>query len=85
MIWKQWFMGCVIGAALLSATAWAEDRPEEGRVVVVEVSGAINPVVAEFVSTEIEDANAAHDALIVIRMDTPGGLDTSMRQIIKSI
>ena len=84
MIWKKWFMGCVIGAALLSTTAWAEDRPE-GRVVVVEVSGAINPVVAEFISTEIKDANAAQDALVIIRMDTPGGLDTSMRQIIKSI
>ena len=53
--------------------------------MVVEISGAINPVVAEFVSTEIKDANAAQEALIIIRMDTPGGLDTSMRQIIKSI
>lgn len=80
MILKKWFMGCVIGAVMLSATAWAEDR-----VVVVEVDGAINPVVAEFVSTEIEEANAALETLIIIRMDTPGGLDTSMRQIIKSI
>jgi membrane-bound serine protease (ClpP class) len=80
MIWKKWFVGCVMGIVLLSTTAWAEDR-----VVVVEVSGAINPVVAEFVSGEIEDANAAQEALIIVRMDTPGGLDTSMRQIIKSI
>ncbi len=80
MIWKKWVMGGVIGTLLLSATAWAEDR-----IMVVEISGAINPVVAEFVSTEIKDANAAQEALIIIRMDTPGGLDTSMRQIIKSI
>ena len=80
MIWKKWFVGGVIGSLLLSATAWAEDR-----VMVIEVSGAINPVVAEFVSTEIADANASQEALIIIRMDTPGGLDTSMRQIIKSI
>jgi len=80
MIWKKWFVGCVIGSVLLSSTAWAKDR-----VVVVEISGAINPVVAEFVSTEIKDANTAQEALIIIRMDTPGGLDTSMRQIIKSI
>ena len=80
MFWKKWIIGCAISALLLSAPAWAQDR-----VVVVEISGAINPVVAEFVSTEIRDANAAGDALIVIRMDTPGGLDTSMRQIIKSI
>jgi membrane-bound serine protease (ClpP class) len=80
MIWKKWVMGGVIGSVLLSSTVWAEDR-----VVVVEISGAINPVVAEFVSTEIKEANAAQEALIIIRMDTPGGLDTSMRQIIKSI
>ncbi|UCD10803.1 MAG: nodulation protein NfeD [Nitrospinaceae bacterium] len=56
-----------------------------GRVVVVEVAGAINPVVAEFVTHEIREANLEGDALVVIRMDTPGGLDTSMRQIIKGI
>jgi membrane-bound serine protease (ClpP class) len=57
----------------------------EGRIVVVEISGAINPVVAEFVTEEIKEANQAGEELIVIRMDTPGGLDTSMRQIIKGI
>ncbi len=80
MDWKPWVIGCVIGTVLLSGTARAEDR-----VVVIEISGAINPVVAEFVSTEIREANADKEALIVIRMDTPGGLDTSMRQIIKAI
>ncbi|GJL77583.1 MAG: serine protease [Nitrospinaceae bacterium] len=57
----------------------------EGRIVVVEISGAINPVVAEFVTDEIQEANLAGEELILIRMDTPGGLDTSMRQIIKGI
>ncbi len=57
----------------------------QGRIVVVEISGAINPVVAEFVTDEIREANQAGEELIVIRMDTPGGLDTSMRQIIKGI
>ena len=55
------------------------------RVVVVKLSGAINPAVAEYVSHEISQANAEQDALIVLHMDTPGGLDTSMRQIIKKI
>jgi membrane-bound serine protease (ClpP class) len=55
------------------------------RVVVVKLSGAINPAVAEYVSQEISQANAEQDALVVLHMDTPGGLDTSMRQIIKKI
>ncbi len=55
------------------------------RVIVIKISGAINPVVAEFVSAEIEAANREGDHLAVLEMDTPGGLDTSMRTIIKSI
>ena len=54
-------------------------------VVVVKLSGAINPAVAEYVSYEISQANVEKDSLIVLHMDTPGGLDTSMREIIKKI
>ena len=54
-------------------------------VVVVKLSGAINPAVAEYVSHEILEANTEGDALIVLQLDTPGGLDTSMREIIKNI
>ena len=55
------------------------------QIVVVKISGAINPAVAEFVTQEIHQANKEKQALIVLNMDTPGGLDTSMRQIIKKI
>ena len=54
-------------------------------VIVVKISGSINPAVAEYISHEISQANADQEALIVLHMDTPGGLDTSMRQIIKKI
>ncbi len=57
----------------------------QGDIVVIKIDGAINPVVAGFVTEEIDQANAASAELIVIQMDTPGGLDTSMRQIIKGI
>ena len=57
----------------------------ENQIVVVEVSGAINPAVAEYISQEIHQANEERQALIVLNIDTPGGLDTSMRQIIKKI
>ena len=49
-------------------------------VVVVKLSGAINPAVAEYVSYEISQAISEKEALIVLHMDTPGGLDTSMRE-----
>ena len=56
-----------------------------GEIVVVRIDGPINPVVGEFVTDEITQANGAAAELIVIQMNTPGGLDTSMRQIIKAI
>ena len=55
------------------------------QIVVVKIPGAINPAVAKFVSQEIHQANEEQQALIVLNIDTPGGLDTSMRQIIEKI
>ena len=56
-----------------------------GKISVVKVNGAINPVVAQFLTDEINQANSSFAELVIVQMDTPGGLDTSMRQIIKAI
>jgi membrane-bound serine protease (ClpP class) len=45
----------------------------------------IEPVLAEYIVNGIEEANRDHASLILILINTPGGLDTSMRQIIQSI
>lgn len=52
-------------------------------VVQLTVSGAISPPVAEYLAKEIRRANSERADLILINMDTPGGLDESMRTIIK--
>ena len=64
---------------------WPANAFGSDGIIVVKIEGAINPVVAEFVANEIRSANESSEELIVIRMDTPGGLDTSMRKIIKAI
>ncbi len=64
---------------------WPANAFGSDGIIVVKIEGAINPVVAEFVANEIRSANTSSEELIVIRMDTPGGLDTSMRKIIKAI
>jgi membrane-bound serine protease (ClpP class) len=55
-------------------------------VLAITVNGAINPVVAEHIAKAITSAEADPSVeALVIEMDTPGGLDTSMRQIVKDI
>ncbi len=53
--------------------------------LVVDIDGAIGPAVSSHVVKALARAEEENASLIVLRMDTPGGLDTSMREIIKAI
>jgi len=55
------------------------------RIDVLTLNGVVNPTQASYISRGIDEANKAGAELIVIEMDTPGGLDSSMRDIIQSI
>ena len=55
------------------------------RVIEIPVDGVIHPISAEYVTAGIEQANRQRATLILIQLSTPGGLDTSMRQIIEKI
>src|SRR6267378_3346039 len=69
-----------LGVVLLAAgTAIAQaDRPE---VVVGEIKGIINPVMAGYVDRVITDAERTNAPAVVFYMDTPGGLSDAMRDI----
>ncbi|HDO35390.1 MAG TPA: nodulation protein NfeD, partial [Nitrospirae bacterium] len=57
----------------------------ERAVLVITVDGVINPVTSEFIEKSIKRAQKSDFNAVVIELDTPGGLDTSMRKIIKAI
>ena len=54
-------------------------------VVVVSIDGAIGPAAAHHLQRALASAGKQHAQLLVLRIDTPGGLDTSMRVIIKDV
>ncbi len=72
--------------ALAFAVAFgATEDDAANRAVVLEVEGIIGPASADFIVRGIEDAELSTAAVVVLRINTPGGLDTSMRDIIHKI
>jgi len=66
-------------AGLTSSAAVAE------RALLLEIDGAIGPPTADYIVRELEAARTGEVRLVILRMNTPGGLDTSMRQIVSAI
>ena len=70
---------CILG---LSSSSPAAEKPP---VYVITIASSINPPVADFINRAIAKAEKDKAAALVIQLDTPGGLDTSMRAIVQGI
>ncbi|ANQ23993.1 serine protease [Vibrio natriegens] len=72
---RIWLLPLILFASqALANTVW-----------IVPVNGAIGPAISDYLSREIEQAQQENVSLVILRMDTPGGLDSSMRDIIHAI
>ncbi|HBG08237.1 MAG: serine protease [Geobacteraceae bacterium GWC2_58_44] len=58
---------------------------QEPQIAVLSVEGPINPVTADFLQKNIDAAARRGDRLLLVEMDTPGGLDSAMRAAVKGI
>jgi membrane-bound serine protease (ClpP class) len=79
------YLGVALVALLLAGPHAVGQESARADALLLEVSGAIGPAVSDFIERGIERAAADGNRAVILRMDTPGGLDTSMRVIIKSI
>jgi membrane-bound serine protease (ClpP class) len=57
---------------------------ESAEIRVLTVAGPVNPVTAEYLLRNLHEAARLKDSLVLIEIDTPGGLDTAMRDIVKA-
>src|SRR5580692_2650605 len=95
-LWRRFLVvACLVACvstAFLLASAGVFLRPvhaaaaeSSSQVVELHIDGEIEPILAEYLVNGIQQANTEHASLILITMNTPGGLDTSMREIVQAI
>ena len=71
--------------AVIAAMPALPAKAATQRAIILEISDAIGPAIADYIVGELRAADTAQTGLIVLRMNTPGGLDSSMREIISAI
>jgi membrane-bound serine protease (ClpP class) len=81
----QWLAAglVLVGPALSRSDAAAV--PADRFATLVELNGPIGPAMSRYVERSLLDAGNGRSTVVILQMDTPGGLDTSMRDIIKAI
>ncbi len=81
---KIFFVIPLLIVAVFTEPAVCADRLG-GHVVQLTIEDAIGPATDDYIERALESANEQQAELVVIRIDTPGGLDTAMRGIVKNI
>jgi membrane-bound serine protease (ClpP class) len=79
-------LGAILCAAgLLGLAAGGGAQGQAGVARSIELSGTISPATADWIDKALGDAEDDRVELVIIRIDTPGGLDTSTRDMVKDI
>lgn len=82
---------CLLGLAAFAFAVAQERRapeqatPQAAMATVLDIKGPIGPATSRFIEKGIQTAQAQNSRLVILQIDTPGGLDTAMRDIIRAI
>ncbi|HXX70662.1 MAG TPA: nodulation protein NfeD [Candidatus Acidoferrum sp.] len=88
LVWMGVLLGLFVGTvtradAPIASSASPNSSADD--VVVLRIEGEIEPILAQYIVNGIQKGGRDHANLILITMNTPGGLDTSMRRIVEAI
>jgi membrane-bound serine protease (ClpP class) len=79
------FLALIAVAGVWLASVPSPAQNSAGSAIVLDIDGAIGPAAAEYIHDGLTEARRRQAAAVVLRMDTPGGLSSSMRDIIREI
>lgn len=83
--WSALFRSALCALAFLAASAAPTQSAPSDKVLLVEISGAISVAAQRQIARVIEQARKENASAIVIRLDTPGGLVSATRDVIRDI
>jgi len=80
-----WVLPLILFCVIAACPVFLHSQGLPVQIQAVRISGPINPVVADFVTTQLQQANQTEKRAFLFELDTPGGLDTAMRDIIQAV
>lgn len=82
---RLWLALIAVAVGLLAAGAALGQGQTTTSVPSIELTGTIDPAAEKWINSALDSAASDHDPLAIIRIDTPGGLESSMRDIVKDV
>jgi membrane-bound serine protease (ClpP class) len=82
----RWIRRLFAGGVVLSLLAMPQSTAQQAQrqALVIDIEGAIGPGIADHVVRQLSGLDPSRVGVVILRLDTPGGLDSAMRQIIRA-